>query len=113
MKKSELFKLILDLQKRVADLEKAQKAPRYNPLDIIGPGRLPEVYIPSVWTVDVCVDGKEHTYPVVWHGTIPPACLVCGKQSQPTYTVTCSTNNLEDTAEVCCKQEDPCCSSGD
>lgn len=99
MKKSELLKMIVDLEKRVRDLENRKQ---YDPFEVIGPGRFESpIRIPSVWTVDRgCIGGAEHSYPLVWHGITPPPCSVCGKASQPTYTVTCSTtNNAEDIAE--------------
>lgn len=32
--------------------------------------------------LDLCFDGKDHEYPSVWFGTIPPHCKKCNKQGQ-------------------------------
>jgi hypothetical protein len=105
MKKSELLKLIVDLEKRVRDLENRKQ---YDPFQPIGPGRLEEVRLPSVWNSPCKFSGC--TYPLIWHGTVPPPCTVCG-QPAPTYTVTCTSATNE--PEPCCGKKDPCCTSDD
>lgn len=37
-----------------------------------------------------CIDGKGHSYPSPWWGTVAPACSKCGQQSLPMYSVTIS-----------------------
>lgn len=89
MKKKELLQLILDLQKRVSELEKSNSSQQFK---VYPP--IPEVFIPSVWTVELCSDGGQHQYPFPWHGTVPPACTKCGKSSpaSPPYVVTCTSD---------------------
>lgn len=38
--------------------------------------------------ISVPIDPCQHSYPNVWGGTTPPACVKCGKPA-PQWTVTC------------------------
>ena len=110
MKKSDLLKLIVDLQTRVSKLESVKKdaAISDHPLecchaldtsqdgfcvvchkDMSTPG--PTIRITSVWTDDRCIDGRTHVYPSLWNGITPPPCKLCGK---PANNYTISGNNL-------------------
>jgi hypothetical protein len=61
---------IIELQDEVARLKAVANKPLpYNPLECSGG----------------CV------FPSPWFGTMPPSCMKCGRQSQPNYTVTCTT----------------------
>ena len=99
MKKSELLKLITDLQERVRLLELNQQTStqiKWNSQD--------PVWIPSVWSYpDTCIDGQQHAYPTTWGGVLPPSCTRCGKcastgvtwTSSNTLTVYCPNPNME------------------
>ena len=95
MKKVELLKLIMDLQKRVDQLEKNAANKPIDRMTPIGPGlwpsQQPTINLPSIWSVpDLCIDGGQHNYPSPWMGIFPPACNKCGKQG-PQYTITSTT----------------------
>ena len=52
------------------------------------------INVPSQWEQDLCLDGKEHDYPLVWYGTIPPTCGKCGKQA-PSLDITFTTSGSD------------------
>lgn len=87
LKKSDLLKMILDLQERIRVLES-------RPYVSFPPPIKPDetIIIPSIWPLTTqhygCVDGQPHDYPTPWHGVVPPSCRKCGKPGE-TYTITC------------------------
>jgi hypothetical protein len=93
MKKSELLKMIVDLQERVRKLEEKQVSvqPQSNPGQTI--------FQPFIQTIDYgCVSGGIHEYPSPWNGIFPPNCTKCGKSSQNWNVITCTATgtNIDD-----------------
>lgn len=41
---------------------------------------------------EVCTDGGPHAYPEIWHGTIPPVCVKCGKSRGMGFSTTFAYN---------------------
>lgn len=40
-----------------------------------------DVQAPYIITVDQgCIGGRHHVYPQTWIGTVPPPCIICGKE---------------------------------
>jgi len=98
MKKSELLKLITDLQERVSRLERDNS--KQYPWTINPPINQPWINVPSIWPVDLCTDGGIHEYPYLWGGTTPPPCKKCGKYSSTT-TITCTTDSTSRACSRC------------
>jgi len=89
MKKTDLLRMIVDLQERVAKLEKD------NGYNKQYPWSTPSVPIfqPYIQTIaDPCIDGNYHDYPNPWNGITSPPCKKCGKQAA-SWTITCDTSS--------------------
>lgn len=72
MKKADLLKMIVELEKRVASLEKAFKC-----IPIKTPG-VYDKWSPSViFTNGPCINGGQHQFPYIWNGTGPAPCIRC------------------------------------
>lgn len=116
MKKKQLYELILELQKRVAVLEKSTHSHDGRPFTVIGDGTKPiePAYAPFMEAPAWCLTlGQHHTYPLVWNSTTPPACLRCGwLQPQPyiTYTVSSQDGVNSATGSCPCGSECTCAS---
>ena len=85
MKKSDLLKLIMNLQDRVAELEKTNTNQQ---LPWTTPGQVLQPYIQTIH--DPCTDLGYHEYPFPWNAVTPPPCKKCGKQGQ-SLTITSGT----------------------